>query len=66
MAVKTLVYIFVSIIVVWSLNSLNINSFFKKGRIYQATTCYFLIAIALIYLVTNFIFDIASIVKIIN
>ena len=66
MNAKILVYIFVMILVVWSLNALNINQFFKKGRVYQATTCYFLIAVALIYLVSNFIIDIASIVNIIN
>jgi uncharacterized membrane protein YwzB len=58
MSGKFFIYIVVSILVIWSLESLNINGIFKKNRVYQATTFYFLIALSMIYLVTNFVYDI--------
>lgn len=54
---KYILYIFVSIIVVWSMDSVNINQIFKKQRVIQATVFYILIALSLIYLITNFIYD---------
>ena len=55
MAGKFFVYIITSILVIWSLDSININQIFKKNRILQARVFYFLLTISLIYLVTNFI-----------
>lgn len=57
MSVKFYIYLFSSILVVWSLESLNINKFFKKNRVVQARILYLLIGLSLIYLVTNFIYD---------
>lgn len=57
MSVKFFIYLFSSILVVWSLESLNINKFFKKNRVVQARILYLLIGLSLIYLVTNFIYD---------
>lgn len=54
---KFYLYIFVSLIVIWSLDSININKIFKKGKIVQARIFYFCLATSLIYLVTNFIMD---------
>ena len=54
---KSLIYIFSTILVIWSIDSLNINHFFKKNKIVQARVLYFLIGISLIYLVTNFLMD---------
>lgn len=54
---KSLIYIFSTILVIWSMDSLNINHFFKKNKIVQARVLYFLIGISLIYLVTNFLMD---------
>lgn len=54
---KYFLYIFVTIVVVWSLDSVNINQIFKKNKVYQARVFYFLLASSLIYLVTNFIMD---------
>lgn len=54
---KFLLYILVSIIVIWAMDSININGIFKKNKVYQARCFYFLLALSLIYLVTNFIFD---------
>lgn len=57
MAGKFFVYIFSSILVVWSIEAVNINQIFKKNRPLKSTTFYFLLGISLIYLVTNFIMD---------
>lgn len=54
---KLLLYVFVTIIVIWSMDAININQIFKKNRVMQARVFYFLLGISLIYLVTNFIMD---------
>lgn len=58
MSVKFFLYIFVMIIVLWALDSVNINSIFKKNKIYQARLFYFLLGLSMVYLITNFIYDI--------
>ena len=58
MSSKIFIYIIVAIIVIWAMDSVNINQIFKKNRIYQARTFYFLLALSLIYLITNFIYDV--------
>lgn len=55
---KFFLYILVGILVIWSLDSININQIFKKNRVYQARIFYFLLAIALIELVTSFFYEI--------
>ena len=57
MGVKYFLYFFVTIAVIWSLDSININAIFKKNKIWQARVFYFFLAISLIYLVTNCIYD---------
>ncbi len=57
MSVKFFLYIIVGIIVIWSLDSININQIFKKNRVIQARVIYFLIAISLIQLVTSFLYE---------
>ena len=64
MIVKLLLYIFVTIVVIWSMDSVNINKIFKKNKIYQARLFYFLLGISMIYLVTNFIMDLFTASKI--
>lgn len=54
---KLCIYIFVAIIVVWSMDGVNINSIFKKNSILKARVFYFIIMLSLIYLVSNFIYD---------
>lgn len=65
MLVKFLLYALITPLVIIALDSLNINKFFKKNKIFQARLFYFFLALALIYLVTNFIYDCASLSKII-
>lgn len=57
MSSKIFIYMLVSILVIWAMDSVNINSIFKKNKVYQARVFYFLLTISLIYLITNFIYD---------
>ncbi len=61
MKVKLIVYLVVTIFVIIGLDSININSIFKKNRVFQARVFYLILITALVYLVTNFIFDFVSI-----
>ena len=54
---KFLLYIIVTILVIWSMDSVNINKIFKKNKIMEARLFYFFLGISLIYLVTNFLWD---------
>lgn len=64
MSVKYFIYILVGILVIWSFDSLNINSLFKKNRVLQARVLYFMLALSMTYLVTNFIWDFFTVSKI--
>ncbi len=64
MSSKAILYILVTIVVLWSLDSININQIFKKNREIQAKVFYMLLALSLIYLITNFIYDFFLITKI--
>lgn len=61
---KIALYFLITILVIISLDSININNIFKKNKIFQARLFYFFLAISLIYLVTNFIYEIATTIKI--
>ena len=54
---KFFLYILVFIICIWAFDSLNINSMFKKNKVYQARIIYFMLCMSLTYLVTNFLYD---------
>lgn len=61
MIFKFVLYCAVTIIVIWAMDSLNVNGLFKKhANPLQAKIMYFLIGLSIIYLVTNFIFDLIS------
>lgn len=60
---KFFVYILSTILVIWSMESVNINQIFKKNKVYQARLFYFLLGISLIYLVTNFFMDLFTSLK---
>lgn len=57
MSGKFFLYVAVTILVVWALDSVNINQIFKKNKVLQARAFYFLLGLSMIYLVTNFIMD---------
>jgi uncharacterized membrane protein YwzB len=54
---KFFLYCVVTILVIWAMDSININGIFKKNRVLQARIFYFLLGISMIYLVTNFLWD---------
>ncbi len=65
MTFKFILYFAVTIIVIWTMDTININTLFKKNvNPLQAKIFYFLLGISMIYLVTNFIFDLITSVKI--
>ena len=57
MTIKTILYIFVVPLVLWALESINLNQIFKKNRIYQARLVYLIFTLALSYLLLNFFYD---------
>ena len=65
MTPKFFLYVIITLVVIWSMDSININQIFKKNRILQARIFYFCLGISLIYLVTNFLWDVFSSFKII-
>ena len=57
MTPKFFLYIFITLVVVWTMDGLNINFIFKKNRVAQARVFYLLVTLSLSYLVTNFVYD---------
>ena len=58
---KFLLYIVSSIIVIWSFDAVNINSIFKKNQVIKARVFYVIMVLIIIYLLTNFLYDLAVI-----
>ena len=54
---KLLLYAFVTVVVIWAMDAVNINQIFKKNHVIQARVFYFLLGLSLIYLFTNFLMD---------
>ena len=54
---RFLLYIIILPLVIWVVDGININSIFKKNRIYQARVIYIIIILALTYLTVNFMYD---------
>lgn len=63
MSAKFFLYLFSSIIVIWSIDSININQIFKKNKINQAKIFYFLLAICMIELLTSFLYNLFEATK---
>jgi len=61
---KFFVYVVVTILVIWAMDSININGIFKKNKVFQARIFYFLLGISMIYLITSFIMDLFTSIKI--
>ena len=55
--VKYAVYLLSTIIVIWSMDSVNINVIFKKNKVVQARVFYLILVLVLIYLLSNFFMD---------
>jgi uncharacterized membrane protein YwzB len=52
-----LLYVLILILVIWTMDGVNINRIFKTNKIFQARIFYIMIVFSLTYLVTNFIID---------
>lgn len=57
MSVKFFIYIIMAILVIYSLDSVNINQIFKKNKVLEARIFYLLLALSLIHLTTEFIYN---------
>ena len=57
MSAKFFLYLFSTIIVIYTIDSININQIFKKNKIMQARIFYFLIALCMIELLTSFLYN---------
>ena len=57
MTAKTILYLVITPLVVWALDSINITNVFKKNRYYQARALYLILTVSLSYLTVNFIYD---------
>lgn len=57
MTAKTILYIVITPLVIWALDSINITNVFKKNRYYQARALYLILSLSLSYLTVNFIYD---------
>lgn len=57
MTIKTILYIFVVPMVIWSLDSIRMNEIFKKNKEYQARLFFLMLAMSLSYLTVNFFYD---------
>ena len=60
---KLFLYCVVAALVIWTMDAVNINQIFKQNRVIQATIFYFLLGLSMIYLVTNFIWDLFTSIK---
>lgn len=63
MSAKFFLYLFSSIIVIWSIDSININQIFKKNKVVQARVFYFLLAVCIIQLLTDFLYELFEATK---
>lgn len=57
MNIKFYLYFLIVPLTIWSLLSLNLEKYFKKGHISQIKVFYVLITFAISYLVVNFLYD---------
>ena len=58
-----LLYSIILVLVIWTMDGININFIFKKNRIYQARVFYIMIVFSITYLVTNFLLDFINCLK---
>ena len=63
MSAKLFLYLFSSVIVIFSIDSVNINAIFKKNKVFQAKIFYFLIALCMIELLTSFLYNLFEVAK---
>ncbi|MBQ4634721.1 MAG: DUF1146 domain-containing protein [Bacilli bacterium] len=62
--IKIYLYTIVLFLVIWVMDSVDFNRFFKKNKNLQARILYLMICIVITYMVVNFMWDFYSISKI--
>lgn len=60
---KFVIYLVTIPLVIYAMDSVNINGIFKKNKIYQARVFYILLVFGLSYFVTNFLYDFLYAIK---
>ncbi len=55
--IKAGLYIIILPFTIWMMEGLDLNKIFKQGRVVQARVLYLMFAIALTYLMVNFLYD---------
>ena len=55
--VKFAIYILSAIIVIFSIDAVNINAIFKKNKVIQARVFYLVLTLILTYLLGSFLYD---------
>lgn len=63
--VKLLLYILAIPLVVWSVDSINFNSLFKKGEVnqYRARIFYMIFVMCTSYLLVSFLYDFLGVIR---
>ena len=55
--IKFFLYFLVIPLVIFAVDSININNIFKKNKFYQAKLLYIILVFSLSYLMVNFLYD---------
>lgn len=58
-----ILYIIVLAIVIWAMDSVNLNRLFKQNHVYQARVFYIILVFSLTYLSSNFIISFLNSLK---
>ena len=61
--IKFILYLLVIPLVIYAMDSININGIFKKNKEYQARIFYILLIFSMSYLICNFLYDFLYFVK---
>lgn len=57
MNIKIMLYLLIVPLTLWSVLSLNIDRFFRRGHVNQIKCFYLLITFSISYLIVNFLYD---------
>ncbi len=57
MNIKIILYLLIVPLTLWSVRSLNIDRFFRRGHVNQIKCFYLLITFSISYLIVNFLYD---------
>jgi uncharacterized membrane protein YwzB len=66
MNIKTILYIIIVPLMVWILESMQLERLFKKGRQKQIILFYVVVSLGLSYLIVNFLYDFYEVSKILS